>query len=139
MITITLPKLEHIVAHWNQIAPFLEKGIEFSNGEICIESIKEKLIDREIMLSVVFKDEQMIAAVTFEQITFDTGKRVLNIQLAGGDYLDEWFAQMEQLANDLAKHYSCEDIYIIGRKGWVKQMKRLGYSEVHTVLHKEVK
>lgn len=139
MIEIAAPSLEQINECWDEISTLLQKAVEHSNNEISIESVHSRINNGEIMVAVVFENGNLIAVTTFEQVQFETGKRVMNIQLAGGTNVDAWFTQIEQLADSLAKRYNCDDVYIIGRKGWVKKMKSLGYSEVHTILHKEVK
>lgn len=139
MIQIAAPSIDQINACWDELSSLLQKAIDYSNGELDIDSVKERILSGEIMVVVVFKDGNLIAAVTFEQIEFQTCKRVLNIQLAGGTDIELWFHDVEKIANGLAERYHCSDVYIIGRKGWVRKMKSLGYSEVHTILHKEVK
>lgn len=139
MIEIAAPSIEQINNCWDEISPLLSLAIDYSNGELDLESVKSRINSGEVMVAAVFNDGNLIAAVTFEQVVFETGKRVLNIQLAGGTDIDLWFDGVENLANALAERYLCDDIYIIGRKGWVRKMKSLGYTEVHTVLRKEVK
>lgn len=139
MIDIGIPKIHQINECWSEISPFLEKGIEYSNGELSIDSILEKINSSQIILITIFEDGKLIAVVSLEQCTFDTGKRILNIQLAGGENLDQWFEQIEQIAYGFAKQYDCSEVYIVGRKGWAKKLKSVGYSVLHTVLHKEVK
>lgn len=139
MIEIACPSLEQINACWDEISPLIQRACDHSNGELSTDVILRCINEGSLMLVVVYEDKKLTAAVTFEQTNFETGKRVMNIQVAAGDNVDAWFHQIEQLAESLAKRYQCDDIYIIGRKGWAKKMKHLGYSEVHTILHREVK
>lgn len=139
MIEIGAPTSEQIRACWDIILPLLEKGMSYSHGEIDADSVFTKLMNKELNLLVAFENQAIVAALTLEQFQFDTGKRVLNIQLAGGDSLDKWFVQMDELINGIAKQYNCSEVYIIGRKGWSKKLNHLGYNEAHVVLHKEVK
>ena len=138
MIEVAAPSLEQINECWGEISSLLQKAIDYSNGEIDVNILHQRINEGAVMVAVVFDSRKLVAVSTFEQIEFDTGKRVLNIQLAGGENVESWFEHIEALAYSLAKRYECDDVYIIGRKGWVKKMKHLGYSEVHTILHKEV-
>lgn len=138
MIEVAAPSLDQINECWGEISTLLQKAIDYSNGEIDIDVLHQHVNDGSVMVAVVFENGNLVAVTTFEQIEFETGKRVMNIQLAGGENVESWFEHIEALAYSLAKRYSCSDVYIIGRKGWVKKMKHLGYSEVHTILHKEV-
>jgi sulfur relay (sulfurtransferase) DsrF/TusC family protein len=139
MIEIGSPSIEQIDACWDIIVPLIEKGVNYSHGELTSALVYQKLMNRELTLLVAFEDKAVIAALTLEQFEFETGKRVLNIQLAGGEGLSKWFHQMDQIINDIAKQYNCSQVYIIGRRGWVRALSSLGYNEAHTVLHKEVK
>lgn len=138
MIMVAIPRIEVVNECWGEILPFINKAIEYSHDELTPEVVLSKINSNELMLAVVYEDEKLIACVTFEQVNFDSGKRVINIQLAGGENVDAWFEEIERIAVDLAKVQGCSHVYIIGRNGWGRKMKPLGYSPIHTIFSKEV-
>lgn len=138
MIRVAMPCPNDLITHWGEIEPFVSAAVDESNGELTVESIKAKVESGEIAIATVFSDETLVAAISFDIIEFDSGMRVINIQCAGGTMMDKWFEQVEAIANNLAKSHNCTKIYIIGRKGWARQMKSLGYEPIHTVIAKEV-
>ena len=138
MIHIALPHPDHIIYHWDEIEPFIKLACDESNGELTPDVVKSKVEMHKIVIAVVYDDDKLVAAISFDIIDFESGIRALNIQCAGGDILDEWFEQIEAIANSLAKEHGCKNIYIIGRAGWARKMKGLGYKTIHTVIAKEV-
>ena len=117
----------------------MQLAIDYSNGEVNEETLKQKVSSGEVILAVVYDGEVIIATVAFEMIFFDTGKKAVNIQLAGGDRVDEWYHHIIDIADYIAKERGADDVYIIGRPGWQRKLKQFGFELVHTVLHKGVK
>lgn len=140
MKQIAIPNIDIIAKCWGEIEPFLQLAINESNGELNLEGIIKSIESKDLLLAVVFDDDGSIMAVcAFEIRVFQSGKKVVHIMSAGGHGVDDWFEQIEQIAVDLAKNQGCSEVYIIGRKGWERKMKHLGYSHAHTILCKEVK
>lgn len=139
MIHIQFPPPELAIQHWDELYHFLGKAVEQSNGELDEVSVKNQVEDGDLLAAAVYDDQKMVAVVAFELLLFTTGKRVINIQLAGGDSLDDWFERMDEVAQALAKARDCSEVYIVGRAGWQRKLKQLGYQTVHTVLRKEVR
>lgn len=139
MIHIQFPTPDISIKYWGELIPFMQLAIDYSNGEINEETIKQKVSSGEVILAVVYDDEVIIATVVFEMIFFDTGKKAVNIQLAGGDRVDEWYQLIIDIAEYIAKERGADDVYIIGRPGWQRKLKQSGFELVHTVLHKGVK
>ena len=139
MIHIQFPPPELAIQHWDELYHFLGKAVDQSNGELDEVSVKNQVEDGDLLAAAVYDDQKLVAVVAFELLMFTTGKRVMNIQLAGGDSLDDWFERMDEVAQALAKARECSEVYIVGRAGWQRKLKQLGYQTVHTVLRKEVR
>lgn len=139
MIKIAIPTVDILYRAWDEIEPFMQKAIDESNAELNLDAIKRKIDDRELLVATIFKDKDLIAAVSFEVTVFESGKRVLHINLAGGEHMDLWYADIDELATQLAKKQNCSEVYIVGRKGWERQLKHRGYKHVHTIISREVK
>lgn len=139
MIHIQFPPPELAIQHWDELYHFLGKAVDQSNGELDEVSVKNQVEDGDLLAAAVYDDQKLVAVVAFELLLFTTGKRVMNIQLAGGDSLDDWFERMDEVAQALAKARDCSEVYIVGRAGWQRKLKQLGYQTVHTVLRKEVR
>ncbi|QVJ07749.1 hypothetical protein S1R3Y_000041 [Vibrio phage vB_ValP_VA-RY-3] len=135
---IRIPTPEQIISCWDEVLPFIQKAVDESNGELSADEVKRRVELKEVIIATIFDNGGLIAAISFELITFPSGKKVLNIQGAGGSDMADWFEDIDKLANELAKKHDCTDVYIIGRKGWERQLKDLNYKHVHTVIGREV-
>lgn len=138
MIQIALPPPEIVLQHWDDVAPFLQRAVDYSNGELSVDILKQRVAERDVVVATVFDDGKLISVISFDTLNFETGMKALNIQCAGGERIDEWYEDIEKIANELAKKNGCSHVYIIGREGWMRKMKHLGYKTVHTVIAKEV-
>lgn len=138
MITLEPIKPFQLDAMWDMFAPFLQMAIDESHGELTLGGIRHKVMNKTLLLVGVIQDDELIAAVTYEQRTLETGKRIVFIHTAGGDSGMEWIEKAEALAVELAKSHDCSGVYIIGRKGWERRLKHLGYGHINTIIGKEV-
>ena len=139
MIHIQFPQPALAIQHWDELYAFLKLAVDHSNGELDEASVKNQVEDGDLLVAAVYDDQTLVAVVAFELLLFTTGKRALNIQLAGGASLGAWFERMDEVANALANARDCSEVYIVGRAGWQRKLKHMGYKVAHTVLHKEVK
>jgi hypothetical protein len=125
---------------WYKVAPLIEKAIEHSNGELDLINMYDKIMENDMLLLVVSEGkDNIMAAVTLEKRDFATGKTILNICTAGGSDMHLWVDKVLDIAEQMAKDFGCEDVYIVGRGGWQRQLKKNGYEVVHTVLKKKVR
>lgn len=138
MIKIAIPKPSMLLECWSAVSPYIKMAIDESHGELSMDAIIEGIEKGEILIATVFDDTKLIAVCSYQQFTFDSGKRVIQILGAGGSEVDSWFEQIDGIANELAKAYNCTEIYINGRKGWERKMKHLGYTHAHTIISREV-
>lgn len=139
MIHVQFPPPELALKHWKELYMFLAMAVEYSHGELDEDCVRNQVEEGDLLLAAVYDDSKLVAVLAYELLLFHTGKRVLNIQLAGGDHLDSWFHRMDEVSQLIAKARDCTEVYIVGRAGWQRKLKQLGYETVHTVLHKEVK
>ena len=40
---------------------------------------------------------------------------------------DKWFERIDEVANAIAKARDCSEVYIVGRAGWQRKLKQLGF------------
>ena len=123
---------------WPQIEPMLSKAVAHSNGEICISDIYERSISGDMLILTASSDDEILVALAIEKREFATGKAVLNVTLAGGERLKEWMEEIDKSLVQLAKDYNCSELYIVGRNGWDRALKHIGYGRVHTVVSKKI-
>ena len=82
-------------------------------------------------LFVIEDLNEIIGAVTYEVIGYDTGLRVLAINYAGGVAMDSQMAEVMDMFHALKRHFMCDRVRIMGRKGWIRYMKQFGFTDTH--------
>lgn len=140
-IIYCFPTGDQIAQHWGEISPFVDMAVQQSNGELNLEHILAQIIDGFIKVITVFDSDdggRLIAVITIEKTTFPSGKRIMNIQCAGGSDLDIWFHEVDEIISEIARREECTALYITGRAGWVRKLKGIGYKPIHTVICKEI-
>lgn len=138
MINIAYVKPEMVDMIWPQVENMVELAVAESNDECSADEIKFKLEQSIMLMATITIDNKIVAALTFDTRVFDSGKKVLLIITAGGTLLSEWMDAVDKVTTELAKRQGCSELYIIGRKGWLRTLKDIGYTHVHTVLSKKV-
>ena len=124
---------------WDRVVPQLEKPIALAHGEVTIESIKERLLEGDVLLITVSRGTEIIAVNTVEVRISESGLRSLFIPLIGGTEMDEWMDRFLRIVKALAKDYNCTELRgLAARKGWMRKLEPLGWSEVSTIIKCDV-
>lgn len=136
MRNVIIPK-EFIHLAWDHAAPLIQRALDHAKDEILLEDVRERLEEGKYILFMVVEEEKPLAAVVMEIRQF-LRKEIVSITLAGGERMNEWFEGIAEAAEDLAREHGATAVYITGRRGWVRQMMPLGYSEYFTTIGKEL-
>ena len=136
LISAVSPEMVPVL--WPVMFEKLEKAVECANGELDMEDVFSKMMNKIMLPIVISEGENIIAVIAVEVRDFDSGKRILNVTLAGGSKLDSWVALLDETLIGLARDKNCSEIYIVGRAGWQRAIKKYGYGAIHTVISKKV-
>jgi len=123
---------------WPNVVEHVESACKHSNGELDTDGILLDLIDDKMRLIVMRNEDGIVAVMTIKINYFDTGKKVLTIVTTGGDNIDDWVNEIDQALTEISKREKCSEIYIVGRAGWTRKLKRLDYNTIHTTVSKKV-
>jgi hypothetical protein len=123
---------------WPLIVEHLERVVALVSDETTIEHILERALSGEVLIIVISKGEAIVAALTADIRTYDTGLNALHIPHLGGEDFDEWRDQLDSVLYAIAKDFNCNQLRIVGRRGWVKALKDLGWEEQYVVLKKDI-
>ena len=124
---------------WPLVQESISAAIAHSNGELDIDVIYNKLKKDQMFLLLINDGNGIIyASTTIEIRIFDSGKQVLNVTTTGGTGMDEWLPELVEACSGIAKALDCEEIYVVGRMGWLKTLKKHGFKPVHQVVSMEI-
>lgn len=119
---------------WDRVQPFLAAAILESNGELTEESVYADLASGATILVIIYLDKEIVGAAALRKKTFDSGINTLSVFLLGGKDMNSWIKDAYGVAVQIAKHLDCQSIYCIGRDGWVKVLKDIGFKKQYSVL-----
>ena len=137
-VIVSAAKKEMVPMLWPLVSGLLQKAINHSNGEMTPVDVLERMCAGSMLLVTITEGEKIVTALALEQRSFSSGKKVLNLTLAGGEDLHKWMHQLDEITQNLAKDYGCDEIYIVGRAGWVRALRDIGFNKIHTVVTKKV-
>ena len=121
---------------WPSVAPFLQDAVDASAGEMSLESIKRRIEDETTIAICMTEEDGLYAVGILEKVTFPSSKSVLGISCLGGVELDRWVNELDKAVTNIAREQDCTEVRIIGRPGWLKALKELGWGSTHTILSK---
>ena len=110
--------------------PWIQAALDRSGGTHFFEDIVQAVMEGKMQ----FWPAPDACAIT-EIIVFPR-KKVLHVFLAGGKL--ETIVDMNESAVAWAKSLGCDGMSIAGRKGWIKVLKKKGWTESFTSLALEV-
>lgn len=119
---------------WHLAEPLLWKAFKRVDYPYTMAEIAGKIESCDMQLWMTHDLD--MAWVT--QILVFPRYKVFEIVAGGGEGLDEWLVDSDELFTAFASHHGCKYIEVQGRPGWTKVTKPLGYAPVWTTIRKEV-
>ncbi len=116
---------------WEEVAELLGPACDRSFGQETIQTLRASLMSGSEGLFVIETLEDIIGAVTYEVITYNTGLRVLAINYAGGVAMESQMPEVIDMFHALRRRFMCDRVRIMGRKGWIRYMKQFGFTDTH--------
>jgi hypothetical protein len=130
---------DYIAEFWPRVSDMIRVAVAHSNDELDTDIIYERILRNEMFLLVISDEQGNIdAATVVEPRVFETGKRVLNVTTTGGENMSDWLTQLVEACKGIAKDFDCEEVYVVGRPGWLKTLKRFGFKPRHQIVSLEV-
>lgn len=128
-------KLDEI---WLDVSNILKPGIAKTNGELTEESLKEYIEDGHAMLMVATSSNIVMAAIVVELVHYVSGQSAISVLTASGFEVDSWIEELMSKLEKLAYDMNCYKVSIVGRRGWIKKLSPLGYSQDVVLLNKRI-
>ena len=118
---------------WPVIEPYIDRALKFTFGEYKSNDVKDKAMDGHVIFFVVSKDGLIQSVISAEMVE-TPHKKYMNIVTTAGINFDEWIDDTVDTIIAVAKEQGAEDITMIGRKGWLRKMKKYGFKHKYTAL-----
>ncbi len=130
MITLKSVPSHDIDAVWPDIVGYLDFAEARSHGTLTAERIRDAIRDRDMQALVAVDDDDEITGVAVTEVRVAaTGTRVLHIVALAGDNFEEWQEEGDRVLRQWARSIEAPVVQMVGRKGWAKRLKHLGWQE----------
>ena len=128
---------DYLDTAWNDISPLIDMALKRTNDELDLDEIYH-MIKNDQVIPVIMMHKGIILSVVTLEVVQKKKKRILSLMTAGGTDLDDWLDEFMDVAEQIAIEQECDDIYVTGRKGWQKKLKRYGFEYRYTVLSRRI-
>ncbi|CAB4122853.1 hypothetical protein UFOVP28_56 [uncultured Caudovirales phage] len=122
-----------VVDVWEKAEPFLKQVVDITDGRTSMSFLLNRVIKEDCNLWVIYDPDSMdIVGSMITKINEYPHARFLTVEMLAGDDFDEWIDQAHDALILFAKHFLCDGLELIGRRGWVKKLQRLQWKEKFT-------
>ena len=130
-------KGELLLAAWPRVADLIQLALDEGWGEMNIGDVWERVQAGLMQVLVVLDDEKILAALVTEVVDYPR-RRALRVVFAGGEGMEDWVEEVDQLLLVGAKKVGAQGIEICGRAGWGRALRSLQYKVKYHTIVKEV-
>lgn len=138
MVSAVAP--EHINAVWLDVIPLVRKFVPHAMGRTNELAMYRELIAKQALLWIAFEEDnanKVIAFVITKFQTYPKGKLLSYEFLGGEDHrLGDWFPMMTDFTERFAKESGCVGVESVGRIGWNKVLKKMGWTPAFTIFER---
>lgn len=141
MIFVSLVPVHEVQRVWPKIRQFVIGVEEVSDGRTTVTEIFSDIMEGKMLLWVIF--EHNIEAVNTEFMAFACTsireypkKRMLFIDYIGGDHMDKWLGNLNETLSTFGASQECDGLEAVGRRGWERPLKNIGWGPVYTIYEK---
>lgn len=124
---------------WEHIEPYIAGANAYGGGKFASHDWLAKLINERapgIPMAWLYVSPNLEAAAICEIQQYPRS-RVFGVILLGGEGGHDW-DNYQNLFEQQARYYQCDQIEIFGRPGWRDILKTQGYELAHHVWRKEI-
>lgn len=121
---------------WHMVCPLIERGLAEGDGEFCADDIYRMISERSAQLYVLGNGNE-INTVLVSLIEVFPQYSALLVLVFAGEQMDECL-EHENVLVRFAQERGIKKIRWLGRKGFERVMKPLGYEAKYVVMSKDI-
>lgn len=124
---------------WPEIKPFIEQALEHSRGEMSADDCMTRTGLGLGLMWMVYnvQTRTLVGAAYTENIDYGK-KQSLRIVALGGKEFDNWSRKLDRMLCEYATAERLNFVELVGRHGWARKLKTMGYEPVYVVCLKEL-
>ena len=124
---ITIVPPENTEEVWPVVEPMIKSALALLNGRYSSVDIFIAIKSGEQTLWVAFDEDKKVKGCCTVEIVQYPGMKCCNINVIAGEGVNDWLEDSFKLISKYAKEYGCERMEGMGRPGWIKPLKKLGW------------
>ena len=135
MIKVSIVLKEQVPEVWDKALPYLQSAVGTSGGRMSAAVTFQRIMEQQVYLWLAYDDEnlEILGAATTHVTQYDT-VRYLTCELLGGERFQEWRDLMQEALVKLARAEGCIGVELIGRDGWVRELRDLGWTRAFSTV-----
>ena len=132
---------EDILIRYNSLKVQIDKALEHSDGEWTSAQIVHQAVSDPSTFHIweVLKDGAPIAIGTTRVIEYNNFTSLHIMTLGGSDVYDQMPALITEFEQMVKKYENIDFLEYTGRRGFIKQLKTVGWKEQYVVMRKNLK
>lgn len=91
------------------------------------------LDDDEVLFAVLDEDELLACATAWMGRNNETSEVFVEVKLIGGRDYRRWLGELDRVIGAAARQAGAVRMIGIGRRGWLRELKRLGWDQLQPV------
>ena len=123
-----------VIERWADLKPHIQRVIDKCDCDDDVDSVMEKALSGRCQIWAI-PDRK---GVIITELQEPKRHKQLFVYMVSGKDADEWLDDAEKELVEFAKYLGCDRIISMGREGWGKITKRLGYSPLYTCVVKRL-
>src|SRR5687767_9382070 len=120
--------------YWEHCKPFVETALQYADGEISIDDIYTGIMRTQFQLWMVFDvTHRRILGAYVTQVVDYPQLACLRVVTLAGEEFPTWIDEAHNSLNSFARQVQAKRIEVVGRSGWVKKLRRLGFKHAYSM------
>ena len=136
-VHVAIVDFDLIEGVWPMVEPMLRMATDTSGGRYDTLTVLQDICNGKSSLWAVWTEaDGVLAGFTTTIVDYPLTRR-LSIPFLGGNGFLEHLDAVDDAVTQYAKAHGCTGIEVIGRRGWQRALKRIGFDYSFTSICKE--
>lgn len=127
-----------IIKFWHTIDKYIAKALKHTQGEITDKQLLEEISNNTMQLWILIDKTYNIIGVVITSITELPNKKVFCIYAMSADTIRVATEEIMDKLFQFAKENKCNEVSILGRKGWEKILPKFGFKKEQKIILSKV-
>lgn len=128
-----LVTFDKVAKFWPDAEPYIRKGCEYADGKMEPCDVLVDALSGKMQLWLVYNERHKICGAFATQVLDYHRQRRVIVAALGADNMDDVLNGFDTL-REWAEKNKADGIEIIGRKGWLKVLDKLGFEPTHVLM-----